>query len=108
MVDTIMLMSELELRERRIATARREKVNSVALMKLARVGTMLLAAFMMTVLWAAILYGGSWLIGSPIPTGVLLRILAAIFCVSVFGLGLAMSAGGGANDNNEPPRDEDR
>jgi hypothetical protein len=94
-------MSELELRERRVTKARRENIeSSVALMKLARVGTMCLAALIMTVLWAAILYGGSWLIGSPIAAGILLRILAVIFCVCVFGLGLAMSAGGGANDND--------
>src|SRR5262245_50919087 len=64
MLDTVMLMSEVEIRDIRTARkARAIRNDRVERMTLARAGTVCLAAFMMAVVWAPIIYFGSMLFG---------------------------------------------
>lgn len=94
MPDTAMLMSELPIRKskegRKPASVRHGNASNT---RLARAGIVFLAAFLMTALWAPILYFGGVLLGLPVDGGILLRILVVIFCLSVLGVALAVSIG---------------
>ena len=99
MLDTVMLMSELEIRD--IRTARRARADrrvNVERMTISRAATVCLAGLLMTAMWAPIIYFGSMLFGSAIELPVLLPILGAIFFLSLFGLGVAVSA----SENSDP------
>ena len=101
MLNTVMLMSELQIRDirtaKRVQAHRRANVES---MTISRVGTVCLAALLMTTMWAPIIYFGSMLFGAAIELSVLLPILSAIFFLSLFGLGLAVGAGENSNPDD--------
>jgi hypothetical protein len=104
MLDTVMLMSELEIRDIRTARKARAIRNDRAeRMTLARAGMVCLAAVLMTAVWAPIIYFGSMLFGAAIELAVLGRIIAAIFFVSLIVMSLAVST-----SENSPPDDIDR
>jgi hypothetical protein len=102
MLDTVMLMSELDIRDiRDIRTARRSRAvrrANVEQMTISRAGFMVLAALLMTAIWAPIIYGVALLFGAAMELSVLLRILGVIFFVSLFALSLAVST----SENSDP------
>ena len=107
MLNTVMLMSELEIRDirtaKRVTATRRANVEG---MTISRAGIVCLAAILMTAMWAPIIYFGSMLFGAAMELSVLLPILGAIFFLSLFGLALAVSAGGNSDPDDSGQQEE--
>ena len=72
--------------------------DTIDYMRFARAGMLLLVAFLVTVIWAAILYFGSRLIGLPLEGPVLFEVLTGVFVIAMLGLGIASSS----SDNVDP------
>jgi hypothetical protein len=100
MLNTVMFVSDYEVRDTRTI-----RDDTIERMNLSRAGILCLAALLTTAMWAPILYFGAQLLGIPMEMGVLLRISAGIFCLSLFGLGLAVSAGEDSDENGSGPGD---
>ena len=75
-------------------------------MNLSRAGLLCLVALGLTAMWAGILYLSSLAIGAPISMVVLAPILAVVFFLSLLGMGLAVSASGESNADDEPEDDQ--
>ncbi len=73
MLNTVMLMSDLEIRDirtaKRVSAARHANVEG---MTISRAGIVCLAAILMTAMWAPIIYFGSMLFGAAMELSVLL------------------------------------
>jgi hypothetical protein len=74
--------------------------DTINYMKFARAGMLLLVALLVTVIWAAILYFGSRLIGLPLEGPVLFEVLTGVFVIAMLGLGIASSSSDDADPDD--------